>query len=256
MRVLIAMLIAACLGSTASAQIGCPPMVVLIEEGVRVDFVSADPAMLAALDTEAALRPEGSTMFVISKGKPAQWAPPDTRADELAVMAATDDIRYEGPTLCRPKSTVFKAGVPVEGPQPKSGRWRAEVGPASIEGCPAQFQDMIASRAGILDAMDQGERTLQFSPPFHPSQLEMSEAAGLKWKTSGKGWITNFVPPMEQAEGASSDVTLFMQVTNPDRIDLTTRIVIKLPAIAAAMLGVGPQGCRIDRDGAWIRIAD
>lgn len=111
-----------------------------------------------------------------------------------------DALLYKGPNHCRPKGIPWIPFDPAEPGRepielfpdlaadtgPRSGLWRAEIGPTEVTGCPAMMRDAFPASAGALSGMTGDTRRMTFADPFHPDTLEMSRATGVWCEPVGK----------------------------------------------------------------------
>lgn len=240
-----------------AGQCGCDPLVVMIDEGVRGDIICPGSQTRDALLRHwGASRPDGASILVIRKssGKTA-WAPEGSTPEGLAREAGVP-ARFTGSAADR--AACFGTSPICPAPQrnalgkvqPKNGLWRSSIGEMTITGCPAQLASAVAS--AVPASLGEGEERRSFSDPFHPSSMLIGlEQGNQTWVDLPEGgWQTEFVPDVinaQQAAGASTSVTMTMQVACDTMVEGQSVIDIRLPEVARALIGVGPEGCRIER---------
>ena len=236
----------------------CDPLVVMIEDNVRTDVICPGATTTdALLRNFGAMRPDGAKILVIRKtdGSTA-WAPEGATPETLAADAGTV-ATFTGSAEQRVACFSAAVGGICVNPQrnaqgqiqPRDGLWRSTIGEMTITGCPQQMVATLAAAAPA--ALGAADEQRSFADPFHPDSLNLTPQANLVWETlNDGGWRTNFVPSAinaQQAPGASTDVTMTMDVTCDTVIEGETEIVIQLPEVARGLLGVGAEGCRIER---------
>lgn len=239
------------------SQCGCDPLVLMIEENQRSDVICpAADTRAALLEKWGPVRPDGARILVIRKtGGETAWAPGDATPETLAAEAGTVAI-FTGNATDR--AACFAAGNICNAPQrnalgaiqPRQGVWRSTIGEMTFTGCPAQITGALSSAAPATLGLAEERRS--FSDPFHPDSLLIGQGQGdVVWVARPEGgWETDFVPQVindQQAAGASTHVYMSLDVSCDTRIEGQTEIVVELPEVAGVLLGVGPQGCRIER---------
>lgn len=239
------------------SQCSCDPLVVMIDDGQRSDVICpAADTRASLLETWGAIRPEGARLLVIRKATgTTAWAPADATPEALAAEAGTVAV-FTGSAADR--AACFAAGTLCNAPQrnalgaiqPRDGVWRSTIGEMTFTGCPAQITGALSRSVPATLGMAEERRT--FSDPFHPDSLVVADGqSDLAWQARPEGgWQTDFVPEAindQQATGASTHVYMSLDVSCDTQIEGQTEIVVELPDVAKALLGVGPQGCRIER---------
>lgn len=187
-----------------------------------------------------------------------------------------DALLYNGPNHCRPKGIPWLPFDPAEPDReptelfpdeftsdaPRSGLWRSETGPTEMVGCPANISNAFRASAGGLPGMTGPPRHMTFADPFHPDTLEMSRTTGIRWNASGANrWVSTDLAAQTFAQipagaGSNSRIVLTLTVVSPEEMEFARSIEIVLPAVAAAAMGVSPDGCRANGTDRWVRIED
>jgi hypothetical protein len=221
--------------------------------------------------------PGDRTILVINiRTNQAAWVARSQLSAALNAFDASlhDSLVYEGPDHCRPKDipwTFFDPAEPGREPivlfpdeaiLPRSGLWRAEIGPTQMTGCPAMMRDAFPVSAGALPGMTGGTRRMTFADPFHPDTLDMSRTAGVRWAAAGANrWTSTDLAAdafaqIPQGEGGGSRIVWTFTVVSPERITFERSIELILPAVATATLGVSSNGCRVTGTDRWVRVGD
>lgn len=187
-----------------------------------------------------------------------------------------DALLYKGPNHCRPKGIPWIPFDPAEPGRepielfpdlaadtgPRSGLWRAEIGPTEVTGCPAMMRDAFPASAGALSGMTGDTRRMTFADPFHPDTLEMSRATGIRWNASGVNrWVSTDLAAETFAQipagtDGGSMIVLTLTVISPEEMQFQRSIEIVLPAVAATAMGVSPDGCQTNGTDRWVRVGD
>ncbi|WGW04139.1 hypothetical protein [Tropicibacter oceani] len=201
-------------------------------------------------------------------------------------VPAQQPLVYKGPEHCRPRDIAWEFddpsepgrepialpdGRPIPEPidlfaeepsGPRSGLWRAEIGKTTMEGCPPMMQSAFPASAGALPGLTSEARRMEFADPFHPDSLEMSRTTGVRWQGVGDNqWRTEDMAAeafgqIPQGEGGGSRLVWTLKVLSPEEMSFERAIEIVLPDAAAAMMGVGPDGCRVFGTDRWVRVGD
>lgn len=246
-------------GAQAQADLGncgCDPLVVMLEDQARADVICPKEATRERLlDIWGPSRPEGARILVIRKGGETTWAPAGTSPEALAASAGAV-AAFTGSALER--AACFSVGDFCPAPQrnalgaiqPRAGVWRSTLGDMTITGCPAQMASAVSAAAPAV--LGTSEERRSFSDPFHPQSLLIDQGQqDITWvERADGGWETEFVPQVindQQAAGASTNVSMTLEVACDTLIEGTTEINIQLPEVARSLLGVGPEGCVIQR---------
>lgn len=237
----------------------CDPIVVMIGDDRKSDVICpGSQTRDALLQTWGPSRPQGSKIIVIRKSTGmATWAPEGSTPEGLAREAGSEP-RFTGSAeervACFSASATQICPAPQRNSlgriQPKSGLWQSHLGDTAISGCPAQIASALAAAAPA--GLGSGQERRRFSDPFHPSDLLPGTGMGdATWTELPEGgWTVEFVPRIisqQQAAGASTSVTMSLQVACDTAIEGQTLIALELPDIARGLLGVGAGGCRITR---------
>ena len=201
-------------------------------------------------------------------------------------IPADEPLVYKGPDHCRPNGITWAFSDPAQpgrepielpdgGPvpepvdlfsdessAPRSGLWRAEIGPTAMEGCPPMMQGALPASAGALPGMTGDAIRMEFADPFHPDTLEMSRTTGVRWQEIGVNkWQTRDMAAevfgqIPEGEGGGSQMDWTLTLVSPEEFLLYRAIEIVLPAAAATMMGVSGDGCRVTGTDRWIRVGD
>lgn len=259
------------------AALGCNPPTILIGANGDATYMSPASDTRPVLEDIFGEAPGPDRILVVdSRDRRGYWM---ERSDlgALQVMMNTSEPypRFTGPDECRPPEIPLDLpdGRPIEAPielfpdetsdrGPRSGLWRAEIGPTEMEGCPAMMQNAFPGSPGALPGMTGEARRLDFSTPFHPDSLEMSQISGVRWTADGPDrWVTtdlgaDAMRQIPQGQGGGSRIVWRLTVISPEEISFRRVIEIVLPAEAAALMGASPDGCRVMGTDRWLRVGD
>ena len=238
------------------------------------------PAQSNRADLEALFGPApdaNSVLVVDARTREGTWVPRASAGDIIVGFGAEGDgFVYSGPDNCAPPD------VPLELPEtperapaplfpdsqsacadgPRSGTWRADIGPSQIEGCPAMMKQAFAQSGAALTGGIAAPGKLSFACPFHPDTLELSRTARVRWTADGPNrWRTEDLgaeafAAIPQGQGGGSHIAWIMTLVSPEEITFERRVEIVLPAAAAAMMGASADGCRITGTDRWTRTGD
>ena len=259
------------------AALACNPPTILIGATGDATYMSPVSDSRPVLEDIFGEAPGPDMILVVdSRDRSGYWLERSDLGSLQVLMNTTDPVpRYSGPDECRPPEIPIDLpdGRPIEAPTeifpeeatdtgPRSGLWRAEIGPSEMEGCPAMMQSAFPGSAGALPGMTGEPRRLDFSTPFHPDTLEMSRISGVRWAADGPGrWVTtdlgaDALRQIPQGQGGGSQIVWTLTVISPEEISFRRAIEIVLPAEAAAVMGASPDGCRVTGTDRWLRVGD
>lgn len=271
---------------------GVGPVIAIRADGVPI-YTHQDPAIyhsvVDGLRPRIGDRPADKPILAVDmRNNGVAWVRRDQLKQFVDMTEASlrETLVYKGPSHCRPKDIPWEfddpaipgrtpielpVGQPIPAPidlfpdepsGPRSGLWRAEVGPTAMEGCPAMLQGAFPASGGALPGMTGETRRMDFADPFHPDTLEMSRTTGVRWQEIGDNqWRTNDMAAevfaqIPAGEGGGSQLVWTLTVLSPEEMTFRRDIEIVLPDVAAAMMDVSPGGCRVTGTDRWVRIGD
>lgn len=281
---------AAYLAATLSAAEACNTPTILIGKDGSAEYISPANDRRGELEVLVGDAPSPESMLVFdARDGNAMWVDKsDLSRVGIGFNTLDGTLTYSGPEECRPPELpiklpegkpipkvpeLFPDGDPGRQPVelfpeeasdagPRSGLWRAEIGPTEIQGCPAIMQNAFPVSAGALPGMTGEPRRLEFARPFHPDALELSQTSGVRWSADGTNkWVTtdlgaDALRQIPQGQGGGSQIVWTLTVISPEEISFWRSIEIVLPAEAAALMGASPDGCRVTGTDRWIRVGD
>lgn len=153
------------------------------------------------------------------------------------------------------------------GVQPKSGVWRAELGPVELVGCPAMVRQAFPGSPGALPAAMRQPRRLEFDIPFHPADLELTssfEATGMgdvTWRSIGpNSWEAEILADAFEDLPAFGDrrssLVWRLTLVGEERIEHLATVTLAFPAELVAVLGAGADQCQAVTRNAWVRVGE
>jgi hypothetical protein len=255
----------------------CNPPTILIEANGDATYMSPETDTRPALEDIFGAAPRSDMILVVdSRTRSGTWIEPEVLGGFGAIMNASELYpAYSGPDECRPPELpiALPEGSPTPAPidlfpdepadtGPRSGLWRAEIGPTAMEGCPAMMMSAFPASAGAPAGMAGDTRRMAFSTPFHPDTLEMSQTTGVRWQAEGENrWVTTDLgaeafAQIPQGQGGGSKIVWTLTVVSPSEMTFERAIEIVLPAEAAALMGASLEGCRVTGTDRWIRVGD
>lgn len=276
--------------ATAAAAEACNTPTVVVERDGTAQYVSPQADNRAELEVVFGNAPTDESILVFDArtGQGTWVSKSDLSLIGIGFNTRDAEVVYSGPPECRPPelpialpdgapigepAELFPDGDPgtrpidlfpgeTAGGGPRSGLWRAEVGPTAMEGCPPMMQDAFPASQGALPGMDGDQRRMNFADPFHPDTLEMSRTTGVRWQRIGDNrWQTTdmaaaIFAQIPQGEGGGSKLIWTLTVVSPEEMTFARAIDIVLPAAALAIMGGSADGCRVTGTDRWIRIGD
>lgn len=287
--------------STTTAARACEPPVIVIGASGQPEYISPEQNRTAEMEGLFGPAPDPEAMLVVdTRSRTGWWVPKgsDLGPVDVALTLGADTTHgfvYSGPDHCAPPDVpidtglregprvpgggtdLFVPGDPGRAPeelfpapeagglQPRPGLWQARLGETRLEGCPAMMAQAFAQSPGALPAEWLKPRALDFTPPFHPDQLEMSRTlagegmGAVRWSAVGqRTWQAEVMPQIfgqiPAGEGGGSKMVWTLSVVAEDRIDHSVLVDIVLPAAAAQVLG--GNGCKMISNNQWIRVGD
>src|SRR6056297_707290 len=276
--------------ATAAAAEACNTPTVVVGRDGTAQYVSPQTDNRAELEVVfgTAQTDESILVFDARDGQGTWVSKSDLSLIGIGFNTRDAELVYSGPPECRPPelpialpggapmgepAELFPDGDPgtqpidlfpdeTAGGGPRSGLWRAEIGPTEIIGCPAMMRSAFPASAGALPGMTGDARPMSFTNPFHPDTLEMSHIMGVRWNAAGENrWISTDLGAEASAqipagEGAGSRIVWTLTVISAEELRFERTVEIVLPAAAAAVMGISADGCRVIGEDRWIRVGD
>lgn len=272
--------------SAAAPALACEGLVATMGEG-GLRFTALDRDVADVLFTAEIWdsRPHDGAILTAITGRQFEWL--DMSAEDFSDLVGTDgNWTYDGPAECDPdrndleftppEGTIVPSRAPDDltfdadegmtvdpdapGGDPRSGMWRAVLGPRQTRGCPAAVSQALAGVDGGLAGMAGALRRMTFARPFDPNRLALTEGLQMTWvQDSPRHWSGEALPAIfGQIPGGDGRPRMLwtMEVVSPDLILVGTRLELILPPVATAMLGIGSEGCSVSSQDRWERIGD
>lgn len=255
----------------------CNPPTILIEANGDATYFSPENDTRPALEDMFGAAPRPDMILVVdSRTRSGTWVDPEVLGGFGAIMNTSELYPdYSGPDDCRPPELpiALPEGRPTPLPTdlfpdepaatgPRSGLWRAEIGPTAMDGCPAMMMSAFPASAGALAGMTGETRRMVFSSPFHPDTLDLSQSGGVRWDAVGANrWVTTDLgaeafAQIPQGQGGGSRIVWTLTLVSPEEMTFQRAIEIVLPAEAAALMGASSEGCRVTGTDRWVRVGD